>query len=129
MTQLLIYQEKPQQVPLLDFLDALKLSDRMAVLALMEELARLGHRLRPPHNEHLGDQLFYLRVKGEDGAYRVFYFPHGKGICVLCHGFSKKTRKCPPQEIERARKMRAKFESEPHSHTYEEETDGTQENP
>lgn len=66
----------------------------------------------------------YKGVRGDDGTYRVFYFPHGKGVCVLGHGFSKKTSKCPPAEVKRAEKMRKRFVADPVAHTYEEQSDG-----
>lgn len=45
-----------------------------------------------------------LRLRGEDGIFRVFYYTaSSKGILVF-HAFEKKTRKTPPAEIELARK-------------------------
>ena len=45
-----------------------------------------------------------LRVKGEDGIFRVFYFTAtAKGILVF-HAFVKKTQRTPPLEIELAKK-------------------------
>ena len=45
-----------------------------------------------------------LRVKGEDGIFRVFYYvASSKGILVF-HAFEKKTQRTPPLEIELARK-------------------------
>ena len=45
-----------------------------------------------------------LRVKGEDGIFRVFYFTATtKGILVF-HAFAKKTQRTPPLEIELAKK-------------------------
>jgi phage-related protein len=45
-----------------------------------------------------------LRVKGEDGIFRVFYFTAGvKGVLVF-HAFAKKTQRTPPLEIELAKK-------------------------
>jgi phage-related protein len=45
-----------------------------------------------------------LRVKGEDGIFRVFYFTAtNKGILVF-HAFAKKTQRTPPLEIELAKK-------------------------
>ena len=45
-----------------------------------------------------------LRVKGEDGIFRVFYFTAtAKGILVF-HAFTKRTRRTPPLEIELAKK-------------------------
>jgi len=45
-----------------------------------------------------------LRVQGEDGVYRAFYFTRlPEGILVF-HAFVKKTRQTPASEIELARK-------------------------
>lgn len=45
----------------------------------------------------LGD--YELRVRGEDGMYRSFYYTkHGQGI-LLFHAFKKKTPKTPLDEI------------------------------
>lgn len=121
--KLRIYQENPGDVPLLDFLADLRDSARVEIIASIEALGRLGHRMRPPHNEHLGDQLYYLRINGEGGTYRVFYWPFGQGIVVLGHGFSKKTNRCPPQEIGKAMKQRERFAADPAGHTYAGEVD------
>lgn len=45
-----------------------------------------------------------LRVRGEDGIFRVFYYTGSpKGVLVF-HAFEKKTQRTPPLEIELARK-------------------------
>jgi len=45
-----------------------------------------------------------LRVKGEDGIFRVFYFTAtARGVLVF-HAFAKKTQRTPPLEIELAKK-------------------------
>jgi len=45
-----------------------------------------------------------LRVTGEDGIFRVFYFTASpKGVLVF-HAFAKKTQRTPALEIEMARK-------------------------
>lgn len=45
-----------------------------------------------------------LRVKDEDGIFRVFYFTAtAKGVLVF-HAFAKKTQRTPPLEIELAKK-------------------------
>lgn len=54
----------------------------------------------------------------------MFYRPFGKGIVVLRHGFSKKTKKCPPEQLKRAVQMKRRFEADPAAHTFERETDG-----
>ena len=44
-----------------------------------------------------------LRVRSEDGIYRVFYYTAPQGVLVF-HAFIKKTRRTPPLEIELGRK-------------------------
>ncbi len=45
-----------------------------------------------------------LRVKGEDGIYRVFYYAAtARGVLVL-HAFAKKTQRTPRLEIELAKR-------------------------
>lgn len=119
-----LFQTSPGDAPLIEFMWGLKLRDQMVVLAAIEALKALGHRMRPPQNEHLGDQLYYLRFNGEDGTFRVFYWPFGKGVVVVGHGFSKKSQACPPAEIERAKKHRSLFQQDPEFHTYRGTIDG-----
>jgi phage-related protein len=50
-----------------------------------------------------------LRIKDEDGIYRVFYiFKSVRGVFIL-HAFAKKTQKTPLREIELARKRLREF--------------------
>jgi phage-related protein len=45
-----------------------------------------------------------LRIRGENGSFRVFYFTAtAKGVRVV-HAFEKKTQRTPPLEIELAKK-------------------------
>ena len=45
-----------------------------------------------------------LRVKGEDGIFRVFYYTASPRGVLVFHAFVKKTQRTPPLEIELARK-------------------------
>jgi phage-related protein len=45
-----------------------------------------------------------LRVKGEDGIFRVFYYTASERGVLLFHAFVKKTQRTPPLEIELAGK-------------------------
>ena len=45
-----------------------------------------------------------LRVKGEDGIFRVFYYTAAPESVLVFHAFVKKTQRTPPLEIELARK-------------------------
>jgi phage-related protein len=45
-----------------------------------------------------------LRVKGEDGIYRAFYYSSSAQGILVFHAFVKRTQRTPPLEIELARK-------------------------
>jgi phage-related protein len=45
-----------------------------------------------------------LRVKGEDGRFRAFYYTASSRGVLVFHAFVKKTQQTPPLEIELARK-------------------------
>src|ERR1035437_3756664 len=45
-----------------------------------------------------------LRVKGEDGIFRVFYYTASPRGVLVFHAFVKKTQRTPPLEMELARK-------------------------
>ena len=45
-----------------------------------------------------------LRVRGNDGIYRVFYFTGSMQGVLVSHAFAKKTQRTPPLEIELARR-------------------------
>jgi len=73
----------------------LRYSDRMEMF---------GPDLGMPHTRAMGEGLFELRLKAEEGIARVFYCTMvGKKI-VMLHQFIKKTDKTPPRELETARR-------------------------
>ena len=45
-----------------------------------------------------------LRMKGEDGIFRVFYYTASPRGVLVFHAFVKKTQRTPPLEMELARK-------------------------
>lgn len=45
-----------------------------------------------------------LRVKGEDGSFRAFYYTASSRGVLVFHAFVKKTQQTPPLEIELGRK-------------------------
>jgi len=45
-----------------------------------------------------------LRVKGEDGIFRVFYYTAAPEGVLVFHAFAKRTQRTPPLEIDLARK-------------------------
>jgi phage-related protein len=70
-------------------------------------LLQMGEQLEMPHSRPMGSVaagVSEVRVRGEDGIYRAFYYTaHAEGIIVF-HAFMKKTQQTPDSEIALGRK-------------------------
>ena len=68
---------------------------------------QLGEHLGMPNSRPMpgvAARVSELRVREDDGSYRVFYYlARSRGVLVF-HAFAKKTQRTPPLEIELARK-------------------------
>lgn len=84
----------------------------------MERPAELGHELRRPEADYLGDGIYELRAKHSGINYRVLYFFHGKLACVLSHGFMKQQAKVPKRELRKAVERKKLFKRAPDKHTH-----------
>ena len=68
---------------------------------------QLGERIGMPNSRPMpavAPGVSELRVKGEDGIFRVFYYTASLRGVLVFHAFVKKSRRTPPLEIELARK-------------------------
>lgn len=77
------------------------LAGYLRLVGIMEEF---GADLRMPHSRAMGDGLFELRPRGEEGVGRVFYCMHVNRQVVVLHSFVKKTQETPRNELRKARK-------------------------
>jgi phage-related protein len=68
-----------------------------------------GPALREPYSKYLDDGIFELRIKISTNLARVLYFFYVGQRIVATHGFTKKTKKTPPDEIGRAKAYRKAF--------------------
>lgn len=68
---------------------------------------QMGEQLGMPHSRPMSSVaagVSEVRVRGEDGTYRAFYYTaHADGIIVF-HAFVKKTQQTPDSEIDLGRK-------------------------
>jgi phage-related protein len=80
----------------------------------------MGHELRRPEADYLGDGIHELRARAGRMNYRVLYFFHGRHTAVLAHAFTKEGR-VPRAEIDRSMRRRTEFLADPEKHTYEED--------
>ena len=62
-----------------------------------------GPNLGMPHTRALGDGLFEIRTKAEEGIGRAFFCTLVGRRIVILHGFIKKTDKTPKRELTIAR--------------------------
>ena len=79
-----------------------KVAEHIKYLSLMGPLAK------PQYVSSLGGKIYELRVTFAHYEPRVLYFFNNKDI-VLTHGFLKKTRAVPQEEIRRALAIRGEY--------------------
>lgn len=104
------YEKEDGTKPALEYINSLPVKMRARIYKIAALLEIDGTQLRMPYSEYLKDGIFQIRAQQEGNIARVLYFfSIGKTI-VLTNGFTKKTSKTPPSEIELAKKYRADFE-------------------
>ena len=71
---------------------------------LTDRMIEYGTNLGEPHTKALGDGLFEIRAKDQEGIGRAFYCTViGKKIVVL-HAIIKKSQKTPKNDLDMAKK-------------------------
>ncbi|MCH7919717.1 MAG: type II toxin-antitoxin system RelE/ParE family toxin [Planctomycetes bacterium] len=116
-TEIRIFQEAENQVPLLNWLDGLptKVHDKCTVR--IELLAEKGHDLRRPHCDILEQGIHELRIRRGNVNYRILYAYAGQRVVLLSHGLTKE-KKVPKTEIQQAVRNLKRFKENPKAHTY-----------
>jgi phage-related protein len=85
-----------------------KIQARM--IKLLELIQKYGGNLGAPHTEPMGDGLFEIRAKAQEGIGRSLYcYMKGRHIVVL-HAFVKKSKRTPTPDLDLARKRKAEVE-------------------
>jgi phage-related protein len=119
MLRVVFYKEDDGSAPVLDFIAAAPDKAKVKLIARIDRLRQLGHALRRPEADYLGEGLYELRTNLGHVNYRVLYFFHGNVAAVLAHGLTKEDR-IPPADLDRAIRRKALFEKAPQAHTFEE---------
>lgn len=83
--------------------DAWPVGLRARFRALTIRIEIHGPNLGMPHTRALGDGLFEIRAKGEEGIGRAFFCTLVGRKVVILHGFIKKTDKTPKRELDKGR--------------------------
>jgi len=93
------------------FLGKLPKDERWAAFAHIKLLEEYGNQIGMPESRAMGNGLFELRVKLDNGQIRLFYFFVAGRICVITNGFKKKSKKTPSRYLYMARKYKKEYES------------------
>ena len=108
------YVTEAGQEVIAEFLQSLPPKDMAKVFRDIDLLAEYAPNLHEPYTKHIEGPIWELRSKFSSNIYRIFYFIwHGNKL-VLLHGFTKKTQKTPPTEIELAKKRLQDYEERYH---------------
>lgn len=92
--------------PVEEWVRSLDPGARASVLVAVRQLRMLGVELDMPAARPLADGIWELRVRDSDGIYHVLYF-HWRGRTFgPLHGFTKKTRATPKDDLALARRRR-----------------------
>ena len=97
------------KVPMIEFLDSLKVRERAKVFASIEKLIELKNAgLNPKENlsKHLTDGIFEVRVSFENRIARALFYYQADRKIIFSHGFVKKTQRTPVLEIQRTMAIR-----------------------
>lgn len=119
-TQVVFYQDKAGNSAVANWLTELHATHRKAFFkcrAALARLALLGHELRRPEADYLGDGLHELRVRFGSVNYRFLYFFHGQNIAVVAHGLTKETA-IPATDLARALARKAAYTADPATHSF-----------
>lgn len=73
-------------------------------IGLTGEMETHGPNLGMPYTRPMGNGLFEIRIKAQEGIARVFYCTQINREIVILHSFIKKTEKTPNRELRIARK-------------------------
>lgn len=99
------YRTAAGRRPVKDFFDGLSDADAAAVVAAMKEVRALGMSAA----RHLHGDVCEVRAEGDRQIFRVLFAAEGRRdqILLSLEGFSKKTRKTPPEKIRLAERRLA----------------------
>ena len=95
---IIFYISSNGQKPVETFLEK-NLSVKTKTLRILSNIKEYGLSSAIPHIKKLSGTPFWeIRILGKNNA-RIFYAIQNKDIIILLHGFNKKTKKTPLQEI------------------------------
>ena len=117
--ELLFFKESDGSIPLVEWLDGLQQKAREKCLVRLERLEQMGHELRRPETDYLGDEIYELRAKHIGVNYRMLYFFQRRAAIVVTQGFSKQQSLVPLREVQLAVQRKRAFQANPAKHSFQ----------
>lgn len=107
--QVVYYVTSSGDSPVSDFLDTLPSSSQTKLLRIFDNIVEYGLQSVIPHIKKLSGTPFWeIRVLGNDNV-RVIYVVPTKMRILALHGFTKKSQKTPPKELQSASKRYSEY--------------------
>lgn len=103
------YLTESGKCPVREFIDSLDFKTQRKFFFVKELLEEFGHKLPLPHAKFIGNDIFEIRFRGQEGHVRVLYFFCHQDKVIFTNGFIKKTGKTPRNQIEIATERRTKY--------------------
>lgn len=82
-----------------DEIESLPKGIKAKYVFLTDVMVERGPNLGLPHTRAMGDGLFEIRIKGQEGIARVFYCTERNKQIIMLHSFIKKTPRTPIKEL------------------------------
>ncbi len=94
-----------------EFITKLQLNQKIKVLRMIQLIDQYGLTTANPHLKKItSTPLWEIRILGKDNI-RILYLINTPNSILLLHGFTKKTQKTPPKEIQTALKRLSEWQS------------------
>ncbi len=103
MWEIEYYETHNGQIPVKEFIEALKIKERAKIARTIDLLEEFGVNLDMPYAKHVEGNLWELRARLANNRYRIIYFLNTGQKFILLHGYVKKTQKMPKKEIKVAK--------------------------
>ena len=108
--EIVFFTKEDGSQPAREFIDSLSLKMQSRLIKIIAMLREYGGQVRMPYSEYLQDGIFQIRAQQEGNITRVLYFFNDGQKVILTNGFTKKTPRTLPAEIERAKRYRAEYQ-------------------
>ena len=109
-----IFRTTDGKCPFIEWHDSLPPKDARKFDAVVRRIEEHGIpiSLKMQWVKKLDDEIWEIRSQVAGNIQRACYFQKVGAKYVITHGFTKKTQKTPPQEIERAKEIMKRYRKE-----------------